>query len=215
MSYSAWILEFPLHTKVDVIDGYVSELSAADQPSHWLFSTGDLITGVLMTVVAAGCLLTLPRRAWSVAGWSFLLLFGISAIGDALFSMDCAPSNDTACALRERAGRVSFSHEFHDVTSSLVIVSGIAALMCLSIAARHYGWWPALARWAWPLAVLETVTALATLVLMYLGLWLGLAQRIQISVLCLGLLLIAWALLARPAAPAPPAVRVREKAGAR
>ncbi len=212
VSYSSWILEFPLHTKVDVVDGYVSELSAADQPSHWLFSAGDLVAGALMAAVAAGCLAGLPRRAWSVAGWSFLLLFGVSAIGDALFSMDCAPSTDTACALRERAGRVSFSHRFHDVTSSLVIVAGIAALLCLSIAARRYGWWPALARWAWVLAATETVTALATLVLMYLGIWLGLAQRVQISVLCLGLLLIAWALLAR-AGEKPPAAAPREKAG--
>ena len=29
---------------------------------------------------------------------------------------------------------------------------------------------------------------------MYSGVWLGLAQRLQISVLCMGLLVIAWAL---------------------
>jgi phage shock protein PspC (stress-responsive transcriptional regulator) len=231
ISYSSWVLELALRTKVDVIDGYVSELSASDQPSHWLFSAGDLVAGVLMMVVAGCCLLMLRRRAWSVLGWGFLMLFGVAAIGDSLFSMDCAPSTDTACALRERAGRVSFSHQFHDVTSSVVVFAGIAALFSLSVAARRYGWWPALARWAWVLAVVEALTALATLVLMYLGVWLGLAQRVQISVLCLGLLLIAWALLAdhftrpaplspyraRPAVPSPPHERLatKEKAGAR
>jgi len=229
ISYSSWVLEFPLHTKVDVIDGYVSELSASDQPSHWLFSAGDLVAGVLMMYVAVSCLRTLRRRPWSVVGWGFLMLFGISAIGDSVFAMDCAPSTDTACALRERAGRVSFSHQFHDVTSSVVVFAGIAALFSLSVAARRYGWWPALARWAWVLAVGEALTALATLVLMYLGVWLGLAQRVQISVLCLGLLLIAWTLLAghfvrpnalspyreRPAVQSPPHERlsIKEKAG--
>jgi phage shock protein PspC (stress-responsive transcriptional regulator) len=75
-----------------------------------------------------------------------------------------------------------------------VIFFGIAALLALSIAARRYGWWPALARWGWLLALTEAVLSLGTLALMYFGVWLGLAQRFQISVLCMGLLVIAGAL---------------------
>jgi hypothetical protein len=110
--------------------------------------------------------------------------------------MDCAPSMDTGCALRERAEQVSFSHQFHSVTSSVVIFSGIVAILALSLAARRYGWWPALARWGWMLAIAEACCAVATLVLMLLGQWLGLAQRIQVTILCLALFVIAWALLA-------------------
>jgi hypothetical protein len=194
VSYTAWILEFLLSPNIDVVDGYVSELSARDQPYHLVFSAGDFITGVLTIGVAMAALLMLRRRPWAVIGWTSLLLFGVWAIGDSLFSMDCAPSIDTTCALRERAERVSFSHQFHSVTSSLVIFFGIAALLALSIAARRYGWWPVLAHWGWLLALTQTVVTLGTLVLMYLGVWLGLAQRLQISVLCLGLLVIAWAL---------------------
>jgi hypothetical membrane protein len=196
VSYSSWVLEIFLSPHIDVFDGYVSELSARDQPYHLVFSAGDFITGVLTIVVAVTALLRLRRRPLAVAGWAFLLSFGIWAIGDSVFSMDCAPSLDTACALRERAGQVSFSHEFHDVTSSMVIFSGIAAILLLSIAARRYGWWPALARWGWPLAIAEAGLAIATLALMLAGRWLGLAQRVQITILCLALFVIAWALLA-------------------
>ncbi|MEO3829478.1 DUF998 domain-containing protein [Actinomadura sp. B10D3] len=196
VTYATFVLENLLSPKLDFFNGYVSELSAVDQPFHLVYSAGDLVTGVLSIMVAVGTLRRLTRRPLATAGWTFLGLFGVCAIGDASFPLDCAPSLETWCALRERSEHVSFSHEFHSVTSSGVIVCGVAALLLLSLAARRYGWWPALARWGWMLALAETVLALGTLVAMYLGQWLGVIQRAQISVLCLGLLTIAWALYA-------------------
>jgi hypothetical protein len=194
VTYSSWVLGFMLRPGLDFVDGYVSELSASDQPLNWVFSGGDLVTGVLMIIVATAALIMLVPRPWSVAGWLFLLAFGFWAICDAVFSMDCAPSMDTACALRERAGNVSFAHSFHAVTSMVVITCGIASMLCLSIAARRYQWWPSLARWGWLLASVEAAAAVATLLLMWAGTWLGLVQRIQITILCLSLFLIAWAI---------------------
>ncbi|TYB46156.1 DUF998 domain-containing protein [Actinomadura chibensis] len=196
VSYATFLLENLLSPKLDFLNGYVSELSAVDQPFHAVYSAGDFVTGVLSILVALETLRRLSRRPLATAGWAFLGLFGVCAIGDASFPLDCAPSLETWCALRERSGHVSFSHEFHSVTSSAVIVCGVAALLLLSLAARRYGWWPALARWGWLLALAETVLALGTLVAMYMGQWLGIVQRAQISVLCLGLLVIAWALYA-------------------
>ncbi|MBW8485782.1 DUF998 domain-containing protein [Actinomadura sp. PM05-2] len=194
VSYASFFLENVLSPDLDVINGYVSELSAIDQPFHTVYSAGDLITGVLSIVVAVTALLTLRRRPWSVAGWTLQGLFGLWAMGDALFPLDCAPSLETWCALRERADQVSFSHQFHSVTSTTVVCFGVASLFTLSMAARRYGWWPALARWGWPLAMLEIVAGTGTLVAMLLGRWLGIVQRVQIAILCLGLLTIAWAL---------------------
>jgi len=201
ISYSSWVLEVFLSPHIDVFDGYASELSARDQPYHLVFSAGDFITGVLTIVIAATALVRLRRRPLAVTGWMFLLSFGVWAIGDSVFSLDCAPSIDTGCALRERAGKVSFSHQFHDVTSSMVIFSGIAAIFVLSIAARRYGWWPTLARWGRPLAIAQAGLAIATLALMLTGEWLGLVQRVQITILCLALFVIAWALLAEEPPP--------------
>ncbi|GAA1567599.1 hypothetical protein GCM10009678_58030 [Actinomadura kijaniata] len=196
VSYSTFLLEHLLSPDLDVINGYVSELSAENQPSHLVYSGGDFVTGLLSITVAVTALLTLRRRRWAVTGWVFLALFGLCAIGDAIFPLDCAPSLQTWCALRERSGEVSFSHQFHAVTSSLVIACGVAALLTLSIAARRYGWWPPLARWGWRLALAETVFALSTVLAMLLGRWLGIIQRVQISVLVLGLVTVAWALWA-------------------
>ncbi|MEV4671726.1 MULTISPECIES: DUF998 domain-containing protein [Actinomadura] len=196
ISYATFVLENLLSPKLDFFNGYVSELSAADQPFHLVYSAGDFVTGVLSIMVAIGTLRRLTRRPLATAGWAFLGLFGVCAIGDASFPLDCAPSLETWCALRERSEHVSFSHEFHSVTSSAVIVCGVAALLLLSLAARRYGWWPALARWGWLLALAESVSALGTLVAMYLGQWLGVVQRVQIGILVLGLLVIAWALYA-------------------
>jgi hypothetical protein len=196
VTYSTFVLENVLSPKLDFFNGYVSELSASDQPYHLVYSAGDLVTGLLSILVAAETLRRLTRRPLATAGWTFLGLFGVCAIGDASFPLDCAPSLETWCALRERSEHVSFSHEFHSVTSSAVIVCGVAALLLLSLAARRYGWWPALARWGWLLALAESVSALGTLVAMYLGQWLGVVQRVQISILCLGLLVISWALYA-------------------
>jgi heme A synthase len=212
--YASFFLENWLSPDLDVVNGYVSELSAIDQPFHLVYSGGDLITGILSIIVSAGTLRRLRRRPLATAGWAFLGLFGIWAIGDASFPLDCAPNLETWCALRERSEHVSFSHEFHSVTSTVVITCGVIALFLLSLAARRYGWWPVLARWGWVVAAAETVFALSTLLAMYLGRWLGIIQRVQISVLCAGLLLIAWALYIdrrnagrTPASPPP----LREK----
>ncbi|GAA2435832.1 hypothetical protein GCM10010191_58200 [Actinomadura vinacea] len=196
VAYSSFFLEHWLSPSQDSINAYVSELSAADQPYHAVYSGGDFVTGSLAVTVAIIALTTLRRRPWAVVGWIFLALFGLCAIGDAVFPLDCAPSLESFCALRERAEQVSFSHSFHAVTSSLVIIFGVVALFSLSIAARRYGWWPALARWGWLLAVIEIVCAIGTLLAMVLGRWLGIIQRLQISILILGLLTIAWALYA-------------------
>ncbi|REE96318.1 DUF998 domain-containing protein [Thermomonospora umbrina] len=208
LSYGTFLLGHRLNPDLDVVNGYVSELAAVNQPFSALFGTGDLVTGTCAAAVAALALHRRPRAVLTRAGWGFLLLFGVCAIGDAVFPLDCAPSLETWCALRERAGQVSFSHGFHAVTSSLVIVFGVLALFTLSLDARRRGRWPSLARWGAVLAVAEAVCGVATLLFMIRGSWLGLMQRIQIGILCAGLLVIAWALCTdRPA----PSSRPREE----
>jgi hypothetical protein len=212
-SYASWVLQFALNPGLDPVNGYVSELSASDQPFHWLFAAGDLLAGLLTIAVAAVVLHLGARRAWALAGWVALIAFGVFSIADSLFAMDCAPNSDTTCALRERAGHVSFAHNFHMVTSTCAVTAGIIGLIALTVAARRYHRWPVIARWGWPLMIVETVTALATLPLMYFGLLLGVVERVQVSVISLWLFVIAGELYAerwRP--PAQSTGGVREKA---
>jgi hypothetical protein len=196
VAYGAWILQFLINPQLDAVNGYVSELSASDQPFHYLFAAADFLAGALMIIVGGAVLRRLKPRRSALAGWLALTVFGAFSIGDSLFAMDCAPNSDTTCALRERAGKVSFAHQFHTVTSACVVTAGIVSLIALTIAARRHCRWPVIARWSWPLMVLETVTALATLPLMYLGVLLGVIERVQVSVISLWLFVIAGELYA-------------------
>lgn len=194
VAYSAWFLQFFLNPALDAGNGYVSELSATDQPYHDLFAGIDLLSGALAAGVAGLLLLRVRPRGWALTGWSALALFGAFSIVDSLSAMDCAPNSDTTCALRERAGTVSVAHELHSVTSALVVVCGIVSLVALAVAARRRG--GVIVRWSWPILVVETTTAVATLPLMYVGVFLGVMERIQVTVISLWLFVIAGELYA-------------------
>ncbi len=47
---------------------------------------------MLSILVAIGTLRKLTRKPLATAGWAFLGLFGVCAIGDASFPLDCAPA---------------------------------------------------------------------------------------------------------------------------
>lgn len=194
--YSAWVLQFFVNPRLDPVNGYVSELSATDQPYHVLFSATDFLSGTLSIIVAALVLARRRPRGWAATGWAALAAFGAFSIADSLSAMDCAPNSDTTCALRERAGQVSFAHQFHSVTSVLVVTSGIVSLIALTIAARRRGGLPVIARWSREITIAETTTAVATLPLMYFGVLLGVMERIQVTVISLWLLVIAGELYA-------------------
>lgn len=196
IAYGSWMLQFAINPLLDPVNGYVSELSASDQPFHYLFAGSDFLAGALMATVGGIVLVRLSPRGWALTGWLALLGFGVLSIIDSLFAMDCAPNSDTTCALRERAGQVSFSHQFHSVTSTCAVTAGILSLIALTVASRRYGRWPVIAHWSWLLMVVETVTALATLPLMYFGVLLGVIERIQVTVISVWLLVIACELYA-------------------
>jgi hypothetical membrane protein len=221
IAYASWVLQFALNPGLDPVNGYVSELSASDQPYHYLFAACDFLSGLLTIVVVVAVLRAVRPRGCALVGWLALVVFGAFSIADSLFAMDCAPNSDTTCALRERAGKVSFAHQFHSVTSTCVVTAGIVSLIALTIAARRDRRWPVIARWSWLLLVLETVAAAATLPLMYFGVLLGVIERVQVAMISIWLFVIADQLYTdrrrRPVSRAPgqAAVRAPGKGGRR
>jgi hypothetical membrane protein len=215
ITYASWVLQFAVNPGLDPVNGYVSELSASDQPHHYLFAACDFLSGLLTIVVVVAVLRAVRPRGYALVGWLALVVFGAFSIADSLFAMDCAPNSDTSCALRERAGKVSFAHQFHSVTSTCVVTAGIVSLVALTIAARRHRRWPVIARWSWLLLVLETVTAVATLPLMYFGVLLGVIERVQVAMISIWLFVIAGQLYTDrrrrsvPGTPGQAAVRVR------
>src|SRR5215813_12090446 len=51
ITYASWVLQFAINPELDPVNGYVSELSASDQPFHRLFAAGDFVSGLLTIAV--------------------------------------------------------------------------------------------------------------------------------------------------------------------
>ncbi len=163
VTYSAWLLETVLGTGLDPVQSYVSELAATDQRLGGLFRTTDLVSGVLVLTAALGALARSERRPLTVAGWVALALFGAATAADSRLPLSCTPTADAACAAREDAGDVPFTHLAHAVSSSLAMAGALAGVAALTLAARRYGHWPAVARTGSVLAVAAAAATVWTL----------------------------------------------------
>lgn len=139
VAYSSWVLEIALPTRLSSVEGFASELFAADQPYRWVFGGLDIAAG--LCAVAAGVLVlrcvagAVPGVRWAYLGWGALVVFGVATVLDVVFPLDCAPSLELCQALQE-AGRVSWRHQVHVVTSVLANVAALAAILALWLAAR-------------------------------------------------------------------------------
>lgn len=218
LAYTAWVLELVIATGLDPVRAYVSELAAADQPLGGLFRATDLVAGLLVLVGALTALAaparfaTTNRRPWTMAGFCALALFGAATALDSRLPLSCAPTSDPVCAARETAGLVPATHTAHAVSSTLAMCGALAALVLLTVAARRYGQWPALARLGPPLVLAElaaTVWTLAEVAVLTAGrdTWaLGVGQRLQVLLVALYLALLAGCLARRPARTGTPDV---------
>ncbi|WP_308315862.1 DUF998 domain-containing protein [Streptomyces sp. CC228A] len=221
VTYSAWLLETVLGTGLDPVQSYVSELAATDQRLGGLFRTTDLVSGVLVLTAALGALAGSERRPLTVAGWVALALFGAATAADSRLPLSCTPTADAACAAREDAGDVPFTHLAHAVSSSLAMAGALAGVAALTLAARRYGHWPAVARTGSVLAVAAAAATVWTLAGVAAfeaerGHWgLGAGQRLQVLLVAAWLLVLAWSLTRRPPGPdrAPGTGRGRGAAG--
>ncbi|MHC5700745.1 DUF998 domain-containing protein [Streptomyces tirandamycinicus] len=184
--YTTWVLELLLATGLDPVQAYVSELSAADQPFGGLFRATDLAAGLFVLAGAATALLTPPRRSWCVAGWTALAVFGLATAVDSRLPLSCAPTDDPECAARETAGLVPATHAAHAYSSTLAMAGALAGMAALTVAARRYRRWPALARFGPALLAVElaatvwTLTAVAAFEAGRGIWWLGAGQRLQV-----------------------------------
>ncbi|ACU37246.1 DUF998 domain-containing protein [Actinosynnema pretiosum subsp. pretiosum] len=188
--YACWLLELVLPTGLSVVDGYVSELLADDQPHRWLFRATDSL--------AACCVLLAARHLrgrWAVAA---VLVFALATLADTALPLDCAPSTDRLCRDREAAGAVSLSHHLHQVTSVLTFVGALAAAAVLERGTRLPG--------ARVVLILLAGTGVLSAVLVNQP-GAGLVQRVQLLTVSAGLLLgarVSSRGAVRPGAGPPP-----------
>ncbi|MET9328733.1 DUF998 domain-containing protein [Tsukamurella sp. NPDC003166] len=206
--YSAWLIAPVLGSELSPLTSFVSEVGASGQPSAKLFRATDLLAGTAVVVAAALAWRAARPAPWAARGALLgLLVLGAATMCDALMPLSCTPTADAACAARELAGQVPFTHLGHAVSSGIAGFGGVVAVL---------GW----ARWRGtegaggrsPLlrrfdgarlalgagAAFLLATGWTLLAMLAPALYLGLAQRAQILALTLWLVLVALPPRARP-----------------
>ncbi|MFF1447072.1 DUF998 domain-containing protein [Streptomyces sp. NPDC058274] len=198
LTYTAWVLEAVLATRLAPARTYVSELAAQNQPYGLLFRTTDLVAGVLLWAGGLWALLRLPSRGrWGTAGWSALVLFGTATAVDSRLPLSCAPTVDAGCAEREHAGLVPVTHTAHATSSALAVCGVLLAMLTLTHTARRAAPGSLLARLGPALVLLELAATVWTLAAVAVleeahGDWsLGIAQRLQVGLIAVWLGVLA------------------------
>ena len=132
LAYSSFLLASPLGSRLDQTTSYVSELGARTQPASGFFRATDMVAGGLIVVLAAALRWDLARDWRRDVGTAALGLAGVASVFDGWKPMDCAPSIDRACRLREDAiGLLDQLREPHTVSSVTGVVAAIVSMAVL------------------------------------------------------------------------------------
>jgi hypothetical protein len=212
LTYNTWVLWRPMNGHELILNGYLSELSASNQPHDLFFRGGDLTTAVIVGALGLRALQVWPRlsprRRWWVVAAGGLVLFAVSTFLDSFFSMDCSPTLDHTCGLLEESGRLSLVHYAHTYTSVGAQAGIVTSMVGACVALYRSG---AGRRWRWSVLLLclaEVVPLVILLVMIALGApGIGYPQGVTVAVASVWFAAVGIALSrSRPAAPpvAPP-----------
>ncbi|MET1005078.1 MAG: DUF998 domain-containing protein [Propionibacteriaceae bacterium] len=213
LTYNTWVLWGPLNGHAAIFNGYLSELSAKDQPHHLFFRGGDLLTSLIVGALGLRALRVWPRlspdrRRWWVVAAAALILFGVSTFLDSFFAMDCSPTLNEQCKVLEETGRLSATHYAHTFTSVGAQIGIVTSMVATYIAMRRSrlgAHWQHLLLVA---SVLEVVALTVMMAMLALGVpGLGYPQAVMVVVGSLWFASVGIALYrdgsALPGTPAP------------
>ena len=147
LTYNTWLMWRPLNGNAKIFNGYLSELSASDQPHNLVFRAGDLITAIIVLAMGLRALWLWRRRNaladqghgtrsgrwWAVAA-AGLLIFGTTTFLDAFFAMDCSPTLSASCKVLEETGQLSVAHYAHTFTSVGAQIGIVVSMIATYIA---------------------------------------------------------------------------------
>jgi len=190
--YSSWVLAFFLDAGGNPFEGFASQLAATDREHGILYRSGDLLTGIVLTVAALLGLTLTPRRFLTTVGWLSLGVFAVGTIADSRLPLHCSRQ---AC----EATQVPLTHQWHALTSTVSVTAAVVSAVAFIIAIFVYRapramWWSGLA-----VVVLFLIGTLWMLV----GVddpsgshvWLGFAQRVELLSMSGWLVLVAATVL--------------------
>jgi Protein of unknown function (DUF998) len=180
---AAWVLSSLATPGYNAWHRDISALAATGAPLPWITMTGKLLLAAGLLSLAIGLAITFAGRGLVVAV-GLLTTAGLAIAVAGLAREDC-DTGVAACIARQRASLVSWHHTLHGLASVLFFLAILAAPGTLFRPLRGDRDWHALARYS----VATTVVGLALLVV-YLAApstWVGLAQRVFVTVP------VAWA----------------------
>jgi len=208
--YAAWFLQWIVTTDLSATSSFISELSATDQPHHWLFRTTDLLAGVSLVLGSVAAMSSTPRSRWMLTGWASLLLFGVSTIADSLTPLSCAATASESCkrlAEHGEPGGAINLHLFASASEDLFFGMAMLSLMVVAwrsgvpVVLRRVAMAVAVAivvSWAWTLA------AAAEFEFLHIDEQLGIAQRVEVTLTGVWIVLVSIELLrVRAGRPSP------------
>lgn len=215
VAYNTWVWTGPVNAHVLITNGFLSELSASDQPHNLFFRIGDALTAVLVALVGVVALRRWPTWAeawgmgrstqlWWQTAAAFLLLFAVSTGLDAISVMDCSPTLSPVCATAEQAGTLSWAHYLHTGTSVGAQIGILGSMIAAAVAAQTRVVIAARRRHLWVIAVIETVALALMMIMLIAGIpGLGYPQAVMV------LLASVWfAIAAVSLAGGPPPIDV-------
>lgn len=186
-TYNTWTLWKPVNGHERIFDGYLSELSASDQPHNLFFRGGDLVTAGIVLVLGSRALLLWHRHrparpAWWFVAAAALTLFGLSTFFDAFFAMDCSPTLSAVCTVAEETGRLSTVHYGHTYTSVGAQTGIVASMVAAWIALQRSQVGSArVRRWLLLVCVVEVVALVVMMAMLAAGLpGLGYPQSVMV-----------------------------------
>lgn len=176
--YSSFVMAGPLGFRLNPVVSYVSELGARTQPHNGFFRASDVISGVLIVVLAVALRPVLPGGVRREAGVTALTVAGIASVFDGWHPMVCTPSIDAACRLREdEVSALTQLHQAHTLSSVVGIVAAIASMVLVGDLMTHSGRAPVLGRIGELTALVVTALAIIDIPLTIMGGWVGLVER--------------------------------------
>lgn len=128
--YSSWVLAFVLNPG-NPFEGFASQLAATDQEHGFLYRTGDLLTGIVLTVAGLLGLTVRPHRFFTTVGWLALVVFAIGTIADSRLPLHCSKP---AC----EATQVPLTHQWHALTSTVSVTAAVVSALAFIIAIFVY-----------------------------------------------------------------------------
>jgi len=196
--YSTWIFELFLNPHLSLTQSYVSELAVHGQPNVYYFRIANLLGSFFMSI---GFLLLLGRlsNSGSKAVKLFVLtmcIITLAGIVNAIFPMDCAPSQSYACLVAQDHYEINFSQWVHQVTA-IIMFAGLlfAQLYSTFYIFKHTKlFWLSLSNLIVQLGLNITISVICLFDLTYVGVF----QRISLVIFALWVLAILYLLKTKP-----------------